>query len=145
MTKIDSVDRRIMAILRENGRVSHNEIAGRLDLSESTVRNRIRKLICGDLLKIRGMTNTNMRADKQLLYIMATLTTNKNWERSAEEVAGLPGVRSVSMITGRFDLIIEIHIEPRNLINFLTNQLTSVETIKTSETLEVIKSFGKWI
>jgi Lrp/AsnC family transcriptional regulator for asnA, asnC and gidA len=143
--RLDDTDMRIVAILEENGRTPNNEIASRLDLSEGTVRNRIRKLTESNYLKIRGLTNANLRTDKQLLFILVKLTTTKNWERTAREVAELPHVRSVSMITGRFDLIVEIYIEPHNLINFLTNDLTSVRSIGTSESLAAIKTFGKWI
>jgi Lrp/AsnC family transcriptional regulator for asnA, asnC and gidA len=143
--KIDETDCRILAILEQNGRTPNNEIAGRLNLSEGTVRNRIKKLTSNNFLKIQGLTNVNKRTDKQLLFILVKLITTKHWEKSARQVAALPNVRSVSMITGRFDLIVEIYIEPHNLINFLTNDLTSVETIGTSESLAAIKTFGKWI
>jgi hypothetical protein len=85
-------------------------------------------------LKIRGLTNLNLRTDKQLLFILVKLTTTEQWKRSAREVSALPHVRAVSMITGRFDLI-----------NFLTNDLTGVRSIGTSESLAAIKTFGKWI
>lgn len=143
--RLDETDYRILAILEENGRTPNNEIAARLDLSEGTVRNRIRKLTGGNYLKIRGLTNVNMRTDKQLLFIMIKLTSTKHWERTAQKVSALPHVRSVSMITGRYDLVVEIYIEPYNLINFLTNDLTSVQCIGTSESLAAIKTFSKWI
>ena len=109
--KLDETDYRILTILEENGRTPNNEIAARLDLSEGTVRNRIRKLTGGNYLKIRGLTNVNMRTDKQLLFIMIKLTSTKHWERTAQKVSALPHVRSVSMITGRYDLVVEIYIE----------------------------------
>ncbi len=143
--KIDETDGGIIKILEGNGRTPNNEIASQLNLSEGTVRNRIKKLTCHNFLKISGLTNVNMRTDRQLLFIMVKLTTTKHWEKTAKEVAELPNVRSVSMITGRFDLIIELYIEPHNLINFLTNDLTTVKSIGTSETLAAIKTFGKWI
>ncbi len=49
------------------------------------------------------------------------------------------------MIAGRFDLIIELFIEPYNLINFLTNDLASVGNISSTESLVTIKNFNKWI
>ena len=143
--KIDGIDSRIIELLAENGRRPHNEISENLDISEGTVRNRIKKLISNDLLKIKALVNPNKLTEKQLIYILVTLEVTKRWEEIAQKVSELPNVKSVSMIAGRFDLIIELFIEPYNLINFLTNDLASVGNISSTESLVTIKNFNKWI
>jgi hypothetical protein len=49
------------------------------------------------------------------------------------------------MVTGRFDLIVELFIEPHNLITFLTDELGSVGDISSTESLVTIKNYKKWI
>jgi Lrp/AsnC family transcriptional regulator for asnA, asnC and gidA len=143
--KIDRLDLQIIDILEENGRTPNNEIASRLGISEGTVRNRIKKLTENDFLKVMGLTNPNTRTDKQLIFILAKLDTTKRWEETAQKVSELPDVKSISMITGRFDLIIALFIEPHRLIDFLSHELTSIGTILSTESLVSIKSFNKWI
>jgi Lrp/AsnC family transcriptional regulator for asnA, asnC and gidA len=143
--KIDSVDLRIVDILGENGRIPNNEIAARLSISEGTVRNRIKKLTDNNILKVRGLTNPDRGTQKQLIYILVTLEMTKRWKEISEKVSKLPNVRSASMVTGRFDLIVELFIEPHNLINFLTNDLSSVGDISSTESLVTIKNFKKWV
>ena len=143
--KIDDIDMKIIDVLEENGRTPNNEIAARLHISEGTVRNRIRKLTESGLLKVKGLTNPNKRNDKQLIFILASLDMTKHWEEVARQVSELPHVKSVSMITGRFDLLIKLFIEPHNLINFLTQDLSSVGSISSTESLVTIKSFNKWV
>jgi Lrp/AsnC family transcriptional regulator for asnA, asnC and gidA len=143
--KIDDVDMRIIDVLSENGRTPNNEIAARLAISEGTVRNRIKKLTESGFLKVKGLTNPNIRTDKQLIFILASLEMTKHWEDIARKVSELPGVKSVSMITGRFDLLIKLFIEPHNLINFLTHDLSGVGSISSTESLVTIKSFNKWV
>lgn len=143
--KIDQIDMQIVEILEENGRIPNNEIAFRLGLSEGTIRNRIKKLTENHFLKVKGLTNPDERTDKQLIFILVQLEVTKRWKEIARKVSQLPNVRSVSMITGRFDLFIEIFVEPRNLINFLTNDLASVGYILTTESLITIKNFNKWV
>lgn len=92
-----------------------------------------------------GLTNPNTRKDKQLIFILAKLDTTKRWEETAQKVSELPDVKSISMITGRFDLIITLFIEPHRLIEFLSHELTSIGTILSTESLVTIKSFKKWI
>jgi Lrp/AsnC family transcriptional regulator for asnA, asnC and gidA len=143
--KIDSVDLRIVDILSENGRIPNNEIAARLSISEGTVRNRIKKLTDNNILKVRGLTNPDRGTQKQLIYILVKLEMTKRWKEIAEKVSKLPNVRSTSMVTGRFDLIVELFIEPHNLINFLTNDLAGVSDISSTESLVTIKNFKKWV
>ena len=143
--KIDEVDMKIIDILEENGRTANNEIASRLHISEGTVRNRIKKLTESEFLRVKGLTNPNKRTDKQLIFILASLEVTKNWEEIAGKVAKLSAVKSVSMITGRFDLIIKVFIEPHNLIQFLTQDLSRVGSIASTESLVTIKTFGTWV
>ena len=143
--KIDQIDLRIVEILETNGRVPNNEIAAKLSISEGTVRNRIKKLTDNNLLRVKGLLNPDEGTGRQLIYILVTLVMTKNWKEIAQHVSELPHVKSVSMITGRFDLIIELFIESQNLISFLTEQLSTVGEIKSTESLVTIKNFKKWV
>jgi Lrp/AsnC family transcriptional regulator for asnA, asnC and gidA len=143
--KFDDTDRNIIKILQENGRIPNNEIASRLSVSEGTVRNRIKKLTEHDLLKVKGLTNPDKGTENQLIFILVKLEMTKNWKEIARDVTKLPNVKSVSMTTGRFDLIIELFIEPHNLINFLTEDLAGVGSISSTESLVTIKNINKWV
>ena len=143
--KLDKLDMDLVKILEENGRIPNNEIASKLSVSEGTVRNRIKKLIQNQFLKVKGLTSTDNRTDKQLIFILVKLEVTKKWKEIAQRVSELPNVKSVSMITGRFDLIIELFIEPHNLINFLTEDLAGVGNISSTESLVTIKNFNKWV
>ena len=143
--KIDEVDMKIIDVLEENGRAPNNEIAARLQISEGTVRNRIKKLTESEFLKVKGLTNPNKRTDKQLIFILAKLDSTKKWEETASKIAELTDVKSVSMITGRFDLLIKLFIEPHKLIEFLSHDLSGIGTISSTESLVTIKSFNKWV
>ena len=143
--KFDDTDRNIIKILQENGRIPNNEIASRLSVSEGTVRNRIKKLTEHDLLKVKGLTNPDKGTEKQLIFILVKLEMTKNWKEIARDVTKLSNVKSVSMTTGRFDLIIELFIEPHNLINFLTEDLAAVGSISSTESLVTIKNINKWV
>ena len=143
--KLDSTDLNILQILEKNGRTPNNEIAARVSISEGTVRNRIKKLIDSNFLMVKGLTNAEHWIDKQLIFILVQLEITKNWKEIARKVSDLKAVKSVSMITGRFDLIIELYIEPHNLINFLTQDLASVGNILSTESLVTIKNFNKWV
>ena len=55
---IDPVDTEILRLLGENGRMSNSEISRRLEISEATVRQRIKRLIDSGALKISAQIDT---------------------------------------------------------------------------------------
>jgi len=143
--KIDKIDLEIIACLNKNGRISNNEIASKLSISEGTVRNRIRKLTENNYLKVKGLINPNQITEKQVIFLGAKVSVSKDLEKAAEAVAKLPAVNSTSIVTGRFDLIIEVFLEPYAVINFLCNDLAKLDSIISTETFMTLKNYDKWI
>jgi Lrp/AsnC family transcriptional regulator for asnA, asnC and gidA len=64
----------------------------------------------------------------------------------ASEVSALPEVRSVAIVTGRYDLLVEVLVASnRGLIHFLSESLATVQGIQSSETFLLLKTYDKWI
>lgn len=143
--KLDKINQKIIKILSEDGRMPNNEIASKVGVSEGTIRNRIKKLLSEGFLKVKGLINPDKFFAKQLIYILIKLEISRDWKEIAQKVSELPEVRSVSMITGRFDLLVELFIEPYHLLHFLTEELTKIGNISSTESLVAIKNFKKWI
>ncbi len=143
--EIDRIDTKIIQVLETNGKIPNNEIAALLNISEGTVRNRIKKLVGMNLLKIKGLVNPNRIREKQFVFLLIKLAGNRDSIKVAQEVSKLPHIKSVSIITGRFDLLAEVFIEPHNLIEFLNRELSKNSAVLTVESLIVLKSFNKWI
>ena len=60
-----------------------------------------------------------------------------------EEISNLPGVISVAVVTGRFDLIVTVELaDDRQMLDFLKNELSSVDSIEAIETFVVYKGFN---
>ncbi len=143
--KIDNIDLQIAKILENDGRASINEIATTLSISEGTARNRFKKLLQNGFLKVKGLVDPNHNLVEQCIYILVTLQKNDNWLIAGEKMSNLKGVKSVSMVTGRFHFIVELFIDPHSLIDFLTKELPSIGEIAFTETLVTVKNFKKWV
>lgn len=143
--KIDKTDLNILELLKDNGRIQNNEIASRLSISEGTVRNRIKKLIDNDFLSIRGLVNPTMIKNKQIVLIGINISKRKDLESAPDLIAKLEYVTSVYMVSGRYDLLVELFIEPGSLLNFLSIDLAKIDHIATTESFIVLKSWKRWI
>ena len=142
---LDAVDKAIIKQLQDNGRITNKKIAEILNLSEGTIRNRIRRLTESNILKIKGLINPEVEKEKQLVYVMIKLSGNRNSLDVARKVAALEPIKSVSIIAGRYDLVAEIFIESHTLIEFLNTELAKIDSILTVESLMTLRNFDKWV
>ncbi len=142
---MDETDRKIAEILQENGRVPNNEIAARLSISEGTVRNRVRKLLEHKVLQVKGLLNPREIKERQIVYLGINTSPSKELKRSAERIAELPSVLSVSIVSGRYDIIAETYIEAYKLIDFISVELGKIESITSTESFMCLDSINKWV
>ena len=141
----DKTDWKIINILSEK-HVPNNAIAAELDLSEGAIRQRIKKLQEAGILKIKATRDPNILENQQLAIVAANLTEAKLLDSKAKEISELKNVMSVAMVSGQYDLIIEVLIDSnKGLVRFLTEVLSSVEGISKTETFVILKSYNKWI
>jgi Lrp/AsnC family transcriptional regulator for asnA, asnC and gidA len=146
MFEPDELDQKIVCALQQDGRCGNNEIARDLDVSEGTVRNRIRKLSDAGILKIAGMINPDMIPEKQLVFLGVKVAISRDLDKIAGRIKDLNEVKSVSITTGRYDIIIEAWLEVKTgLIKFLSESLASIDGILSTESFLIMKSYDKWI
>ena len=143
--KLDDTDKRIISMLQENGRTANNEIAEKLGISEGTVRNRVRRLTDENYLHVRGLTNPNMNDDEQVVFIGAKIAVSRNLKTVAGIVAELPHVSSVSIVSGRYDLLIELLISSHDLIDFIDAHLGKIDSLASTESFLTLQSYKKWV
>ncbi len=141
----DDTDWKIISILKR-GDVPNNTIARKLGVSEGTVRARLKRLKEAGILQVRALINPDVLANKQLVIVAVRVAESKLLERKAEELAGLENVLSVSIASGRYDLIAEVLLDSnRGLVRFLTEELSTIEGILASESFIMLKSYNKFV
>jgi Lrp/AsnC family transcriptional regulator for asnA, asnC and gidA len=143
--KLDDTDWEIIRFLKKDGRMANHEIAKKLSVSEGTIRNRIKKLYQEKVLTIQGMVNPGVIITKQIVFIGAKISVSKDPDKAAEAISKIPNVLSVIIVTGRYDLLIELFIEPYNIIHFISNDLGKIGSIASTESIMTLKSYNKWI
>lgn len=133
--KLDDTNREIVRLL-EDGRKPYSAIAEEIGITENTVRSRVNRLIEDGVLKISGLVNPQMLPDMQVAIMGIKLKT-MNLEDKAKEFLALRGVFSVVVVTGRYDLIVQIVTgtdEGNSLLNFFKNELSKIDDVSDVET-----------
>lgn len=139
--KIDELNISIIRHLRK-GRKSYKAIAENLGVSENTVRSRVAKLEDVGVLEITGLVNPEAVPRHRVVMVGVKLTT-MDLVKKGEEFSRLRGVVSVSVVTGRFDLILVVLLkEGFGLLEFYTEEVSRLEGVQSVETFVVYKSYN---
>lgn len=139
--KIDKINLSIIKHLRD-GRKSYKKIADELSLSENTVRSRVNKLIDEGVLEITGLVDVQAVSDHRVVIVGVKLATME-LVKKGEEFSRLKGVIAVTVVTGRFDLILIVLLKPGfGLLEFYTEQVSRLSDVQSVETFVVYKSYN---
>jgi len=133
-----------IAIINElqDGRVSFKTVADRLHLAEGTVRTRVRKLREEGVLAITGLVDPEALPDHSVVMVGIRLK-DMALVKKAEEFSRLRGVISVSVVTGRFDLMLTVMTNKQfGILQFYTEEVSRIDNVQSVETFVVYKSFN---
>ena len=139
-----NIDKTNLAIIKHlrNGRKSYQKIARDLSVSENTVRTRVKKLMGEGVLDISGLVNPET-IDGHRTVMVGVKLQSMDLVNKGEEFNNLKGVVSVSVVTGRFDLILIVLLKSGfGLLEFYTEEVSKIKDVQSVETFVVYKSYN---
>lgn len=139
--KIDETNIAIIKHLK-NGRKPFKQIAEALGITENTVRSRVSKLIEEGLLDITGLVDPEAIPGHHLVMVGVKLKT-MDLINKGKEFSQLEGVVSVSVVTGRYDLILIVLLnENFGLLEFYTKEVAKLTEVQSVETFVIYKGYN---
>lgn len=146
-TTIDELDRSILAILQEEGRVTNVELASRVGLTAPPCLRRMRALEESGVIKgYHAELDAGALGYGIMVFALVSLRSQAEADLRAFEthVAELPEIRECHMLNGEIDFILKIVAHDlQSFQNFLTSKLTpapNVASVKTSLTIRTSKT-----
>jgi len=131
----DSIDEQLIRLLGKDARQSSRKLAKHLNISASTVRSRLRRLIRSEKLHFIIAVDPFKAGLRVIAQILLDVEQAKI-EKTLETLVKFPEISYVSSTTGRFDIIIfACFASHHDLAMFLQNQLGKMEGVRDSETL----------
>jgi DNA-binding Lrp family transcriptional regulator len=128
---MDDLDRRILAILRQDSRTPYTEIADRVGTSEGTVRNRVEQLLdSGVIERFTVATRTgNVKAMVEI-DVGVDVDTGEMSERMAEWT----DVDFVWQVSGEEDVVIVVDTTDTGTLNDLITRARELEEVISTKT-----------
>ncbi len=141
----DKTDWKIIDILRQ-GHQPNNKIAQSLGVSEGMIRRRLQRLKDEKILQVRALINPDVLENQQLAVIGVNVAETSLLDAKAKEISELENVLSVSLISGRYDLMVEVLVDSNHgLVKFLTEILSGIKGISKTESFLLLKNYQKLV
>lgn len=140
MHVFDALDRRLIALLREDGRAPVSKLAAILKVSRATVQHRLDRLV--DSGAVLGFT-IRAREDHGpdgVRAIMMIEVQGQSTTQVIRKLRGLPELRQLHSTNGKWDLVAQLNAD--NLAEFdrVLREVRSVDGITNSETSILLSS-----
>ena len=143
-TTIDELDRSILAILQEEGRITNVELASRVGLTAPPCLRRMRALEEAGVIKgYHAELDPGALGYGIMVFALVSLRSQAEDDLRAFEahVATLPQVRECHMLNGEIDFILKIVAHDlQSFQTFLTSKLTPAPNVASVKTSLVIRA-----
>ena len=131
---MDQLDREIISILQNDGRTSNAKIARALDVSEGTIRRRLKKLTDGNIIQVLAFPDPSKIGYATEAMIALQVDPGKI-EDVAISLAKSNETVTVSITTGAFDIFAWVAMTTQEeLHSFILGTVGNIEGVRRSET-----------
>ena len=142
--KFDEIDRKIMALLQENGRMTNVELAERVGLTAPPCLRRVRALEeSGAIRGYHAALDPEWLGFHLKVFAMVSLRSQADRDLAAfEEYARrFPEIRECHMLMGEVDFLLKIMARDyESFQKFVTTHLTTAPNVESVKTTIVIRS-----
>jgi Lrp/AsnC family transcriptional regulator for asnA, asnC and gidA len=145
--KPDATDFKIISLLRKDGRMPYRTIAAELDITEATVRTRVKRLEETNTVKVVAVTDI-AAAGFELLLAIGVEIEGRSASEVGRDLAKLSEVYSVSVVIGSHDIEILALAKNQTHMNELLSQLAAVKGVRKllpSLAVDVLKNQPNWV
>jgi Lrp/AsnC family transcriptional regulator for asnA, asnC and gidA len=146
MNEMVDKDSRILALLKANSRMTTKEMSKELEMPQTTIHNRIKRLTKNGIIKRFTIEIDGKKIGKGLdAYILCTVSYRStrgekiNQIEVAQTIKELPEVEEVSIVTGDNDMIVKVAVKDVDALNdFVIFSLRDIEGVERTVTSVIL-------
>jgi Lrp/AsnC family transcriptional regulator for asnA, asnC and gidA len=137
---IDHLDDKIIDILKKDSRKPFVEIANELNVSEGTIRSRVKKLFEDGVIQSFTI-KTSSKNVKAIIEVK--IDVNVNTSDVASRISRFEGVSEVYEVTGEEDIVAIIDVTSSPQLNDIIEQIRRFDNVQSTRTRLILKEhFG---
>ena len=141
---MDKIDQKILSELTDDSSISIPKLSEKINVNSSVVYSRIKRLVKKKLIELFTIEINN----KELGFGVKSLTginmDSKQRDNVIQELFKIPGVREVSEVTGRFDILVTMYAENLGeMYRIVSDNIGKIEGVISSESFIEMKTRKK--
>lgn len=143
---VDDIDVEIIKLLNQNGRTPNTEIAKKLNLSETAIRKRIKKMLEDEIIQIVAVVN-----QQKLGYVfrgnICIRVDIKKIDNVKKQLHEINRVWYIAHLTGAFDFDVEFSAKSQDELRTLIEQINKIDGILKTEVsirLQLLRNRNDW-
>ena len=135
---LDEADKALIELLQTDGRMSYTRLAAAVGLSEAAVRQRVQRLIEGNVVQVVAVTDPLRLGFRR--QAMVGVKTEGDIASIADLLSAIPEVDYVVFVAGSYDLMFEIVCEDDDhLLSILNDKVRSIPGVRTTDTYTYLR------
>lgn len=140
--QLDDRDRRILALVQRDAKLSQAEIARRVGLSTAAVNERLRKLESAGFLRRYVAVVDPKAVGVSVTAFVEVFIEHPRYEAAfIEQVLGLDEVQECHHITGEFSLLLKVRVrDMETLQQLLIHRLNALEGVRQTRTVVALST-----
>ncbi len=138
--ELPQIERWIISLLQDDGRMSFNGIAQRIGLSETSARRQVQRLIRDGTIAITAVANPRLLGLEAMAWIGVTV----NWARAENLQSSLLEIRGIDYVattSGRFQILAEIGATDTSDLSSRIDLVRAVPGVTSTETFPYLDLF----
>ncbi len=137
---MDDLDRRLISLLRANGRESVVSLAKRLSVTRATVNSRMDRLVEGGVIVGFSVSVRDPAESSAVRAVTLVAVQGRNTRQVIRDLRGIPEIAALHSTNGRWDLVAEMSCENLAAFDAALGTMRGIEGIHDSETSILLSS-----
>lgn len=130
---LDDVDRALIALLQEDGRLPYSRLAPAVGLSEAATRQRVQRLIDSGVIQVVAVADP-LRTGAGRILAMVGVRADGDVRVVAEAIAELDEAIYVVATSGPYDVLAEVVCADHDhLLRLLNERLRAIDGVRSTE------------
>lgn len=143
---MDEIKLKILELLKEDARRTANMIATMLDVPEEKVKQAIKEMEDDHVIvKYAAVVNWSKVDEEKvtaLIEVQITPERGRGFDSIAERIYLYPEVKSVYLMSGAYDLLVEVEGKTlKEVASFVSNKLSPIDSVLSTKTFFILKKY----
>lgn len=137
---LDDVDRRILAEVQADGRLSVNELAAKVNVARATAYQRLQRLETDGVISRYAAIVDPGRVGLGIAALILVNVAQGDWRDARERLLALPGVQYLALTSGGFDFVVLVRVpDVETLRDVVLVKLHGMPEVQSTQTVFVLE------